>query len=201
MSILLQDIRFAARMLRKHRLATLVSVVALALGIGANTAIFSVAEGFLLHPVPIPHADRLAAIGNTRARQNVDLEPVAPATFLDWKKQVQSFDELAAYQWDEINLSGDREPQKAQAFAVTSNFFHLIDVSPTIGRAFLPDEEEPGKDHEIILSQGLWERRYGSDPNILNKTVKVDGLAIQSSGSWARVLISLIPPRPGYRSR
>ena len=177
MSILLQDIRFAARMLRKHRLATLVSVVALALGIGANTAIFSVAEGFLLHPVPIPHADRLAAIGNTRARQNVDLEPVAPATFLDWKKQVQSFDELAAYQWDEINLTGDREPQKAQAFAVTSNFFHLIDVSPTMGRAFLPDEEEPGKDHEIILSQGLWERRYGSDPNILNKAVKVDGLS------------------------
>jgi len=182
MSILLQDIRFALRMLRKHRLATLVSVIALALGIGANTAIFSVAEGFLLHPVPIPHGDRLAAMGYARIQQNIDLDSVAPATFLDWKKQVRSFDELAAYDWDEINLTGDREPQKAQAFAVTSNFFHLVDVSPTMGRAFLPEEEEPGKDREIILSYGLWERRYASDPNILNRTVKVDGLGFTVVG-------------------
>jgi len=182
MSILLQDIRFAVRMLWKHRLATLVSVVALALGIGANTAIFSVAEGFLIHPVPIPNSDRLVAVSNSRPRQQIELSGVAPASYFDWLGHVESLDELAAYEWDEINLTGDSAPQKVQAFAVTSNFFHLVDVYPVQGRAFLPEEEVPGKEHEIILSNGLWERTYGSDPNILNKQVKVDGLAFTVVG-------------------
>jgi putative ABC transport system permease protein len=183
MSILLQDVRFAVRMLLKHRLATLVLVLALALGIGANTAMFSVAEAFLLHPVPIPHVDRLAALFYSRPQLSlVDLNPIAPATYFEWKQQMQSCDELAAYYWDEVNLTGDREPQKVQAFGVTSNFFHLVDVYPETGRAFLPEEEQIGKDHEIILSHGLWERRYGSDPNILNKTVNVDGLPLTVVG-------------------
>jgi putative ABC transport system permease protein len=176
MSILLQDIRFALRMLLKHRLATLVSIVALALGIGANTAIFSVAEGFFIHPVPLPHLDRLAGISNSRPHEHIELGGVAPATYFDWVDRVKSFDELAAHEWDEINLTGDSAPQKVQAFAVSSNFFHLLDVSPIMGRVFLPEEEVPGKEHEIILSYGLWERSFGSDPSILNKQVKVDGV-------------------------
>jgi putative ABC transport system permease protein len=175
-SNLLQDIRFALRMLRKNRLATLVSVLTLALGIGANTAIFSVAEGFLVHPVPLPNVERLAAINNARSHEQIELSGVAPATYFDWLGQTKSFDELAAYQWDEINLTGTTSPQKVQAFAVTFNFFHLVGVAPAMGRAFLPDEEQPGQDRAVILSRGLWERTYGSDPNILNRQVKVDGL-------------------------
>src|SRR5262249_45908224 len=95
-------------------------------------------------------------------------------------------DELAAYVWNEINLTGDLEPQKVQAFSVSSNFFHLMGVYPESGRAFLADEEQPGKEHEIILSHGLWERRYGSDPNILGKTVKVDGLPHTVVGIMAK---------------
>ena len=186
MNSLLQDIRFAARMLRKHRLTTLVLVLALALGIGANTAIFSVAEAFLLRPVPIAHLDRLAALVYSRPQQNIDQNSIAPATYLEWKQQIRSYDELAAYAWDEINLTGDREPQKVQAFAVTSNFFHLVDVYPELGRAFLPEEEQAGKEHEIILSHGLWERRYGSDPNIIGKTIKVDGLPHTAVGVMAK---------------
>ena len=182
MSILLQDLRFALRMLWKHRLATLVSIIALALGIGANTAIFSVAEGFLIHPVPIPHSDRLAAVSNAQPREQIELSGVAPASYFDWVGLAQSFDELTAYQWDEINLTGDSAPQKVQAFAVSSNFFHLVDVYPVKGRAFLPEEEAPGKEHEIILGNGLWERSYGSDPNILNTQVKVDGIAFTVVG-------------------
>jgi putative ABC transport system permease protein len=182
MNTLLQDVRFALRMLRKHRLATLVSVLALALGIGANTAIFSVAEAFLIHPVPIPNVDRIAALNNSRARETIELAGVAPATYFDWVARAQSFDEMAAYEWDEINLTGTTAPQKVQAFAVTSGFFHLAGVSPVIGRAFLPEEEEPGKDREIILGRGLWERTFGSDPNILNKQVKVDGLGFTVVG-------------------
>ena len=175
MGTLLQDIRFGGRMLWKHRLTTIVSLIALALGIGANTAIFSVAEAFLVHPVPLESADRIVALVGAQPQQHIDLNSVAPATFLDWKKQAQSFEELGAYKWNKISLSGDGEPQRVQAFAVSANLFHLLGVHPQLGRGFLPQEEEPGADREIVLSQGLWERRYASNPDILNKTIKVDG--------------------------
>src|SRR4029077_12290201 len=149
--------------------------IALALGIGANTAIFSVAEAFLVHPVPLESADRIVALVGAQPQQHIDLNSVAPATFLDWKKQAQSFEELGAYKWNKISLSGDGEPQRVQAFAVSANLFHLLAVHPQLGRGFLPQEEDPGADREIVLSHGLWERRYASNPDILNKTIKVDG--------------------------
>jgi putative ABC transport system permease protein len=175
MEAIWQDVRFGLRMLLKHRVATLVCVVALALGIGANTAMFSIAEAFLLHPVPFENADRIVALVDTRPQQNIDQNAIAPATYFDWKKEARSFEQLGAYAWDEVNLTGDREPQKIQAFQVSANFFPLIGVKPLMGRAFLAEEEQPGKDQEIILSYGLWEQRYASDPNIVNKVVKVDG--------------------------
>lgn len=175
MAYLWQDLRYATRMLWKQRLATLVCAAALALGIGANTAIFSVAEGFLLHSVPFENPDRIMAVVGTRPQQNIDMNSVAPATFLDWQAEVTSFEQLSAYAWDEVNLTGNREPEKVQGFDVSANFFGLLGVQPKMGRTFLPEEELPGRDQEIILSYGLWERRYGSDPNILNKIVKVDG--------------------------
>ena len=170
-----QDVRYGARMLWKHRLATLVCVLALALGIGANTAMFSLAEAFLLHSVPFENADGIVALVNVRPQQNIERNPVAPATYMDWKAQAKSFEQMGAYAWDEVNLTGSREPEKIVGFDVTANFFGLLAVQPKMGRAFLPEEEQPGKEQEIILSYGLWERRYASDPNILNKLVKVDG--------------------------
>jgi putative ABC transport system permease protein len=177
-----QDIRYGARMLWKHRLATLVCAAALALGIGANTAMFSVAEAFLLHSVPFENPDRIVALVNVRPEQNIDRNSVAPATYLEWQAQAKSFEQMGAYEWDEVNLTGNREPEKVQGFDVSANFFGLLGVQPKMGRAFLPEEEQPGKDQEIILSYGLWERRYASDPNILNKTVKVDGKAFTIIG-------------------
>src|SRR5438445_6820303 len=162
-------------MLWKHRLATLVCATALALGIGANTAMFSVAEAFLLHSVPFENPDRIVAIVNGRPQQNIETNPVSPATYRDWQTQAKSFEQLGAYNWDEVNLTGNREPERTQGFCVTANFFGLLGVQPKMGRTFLPEEEQPGKEQEIILSYGLWERRYASDPNILNKIVKVDG--------------------------
>ena len=170
-----QDVRYGARMLRKHRLATLVCALALALGIGANTAMFSVAEAFLLHSVPFENPDRIVAVFNMRPQQNIDRNPVAPAPYLEWQAQAQSFEQMGAYAWDEVNLSGNPEAEKIQGFDITANFFGLLGVRPKMGRTFLPEEEQPGKEQEIILSYGLWERRYASDPNILNKIVKVDG--------------------------
>ena len=181
-----QDVRFGFRMLMKHRLATLVSVVALALGIGANTAMFSLAEAFLIHPVPLENADRIVALVDSMPGQNVDMNAVAPATYFDWKQQAHSFDQLATYAWREVNLTGDREAQKVQTFQVSANFFGMLGVKPQLGRVFLPEEEVPGKEQEIVLGHALWEQRYASDPQIVGKNIKVDGKAYTVVGVMAK---------------
>jgi putative ABC transport system permease protein len=183
---LINDVRFGLRMLWKHRLASLICAVALGLGMGATTAIFSMAEGFLLHPVPFKEAGNIVAIVDTRPQQNILMNSVAPATFLDWQAQAKSFDRLGAYDYDEANLTGDREPQRVQAFDITANFFELLGVQPALGRSFLPEEEQPGRNQVIILSHGLWERRYASDPAILTKTIKVDGKTYTVVGVMAK---------------
>jgi putative ABC transport system permease protein len=170
-----QDVRYGARMLWKNRLATIVCATALALGIGANTAMFSLAEAFLLHSVPFDNPDRVVALSDVRPQQNIERNPVAPATFYDWQAQAKSFEQMGVYAWDDMNLTGDRAPDKIVGFDVSANFFGLLSVQPKMGRTFLQEEEQPGKNQEIILSYGLWERRYASDPKILNKIVKVDG--------------------------
>jgi putative ABC transport system permease protein len=175
MDTIRQDIRYALRMLWKHRFATFVCAGALALGMGANTAIFSMAEAFLLHPVPLDEVNRLVAVVDSKPRQNIEKTSVAPATYLEWQEQSRSFDRLGAYSWDGVNFTGDGTPQKIQDFRVTTNFFSTLGVQPHVGRDFLPEEGEPGKNQELILSYGLWERRYASDPKILGKVVKVDG--------------------------
>src|SRR5580700_10225267 len=176
-----QDIRFGVRMLAKHRLTTIVCVAALALGIGANTAMFSLAEAFLLHPVPLENANRLVALVDSPVGANgtsfgQDQSPVAPTTYFEWKKEAHSFDEMAAYAWDELNLTGNPSPQKVQAFQVSANFFETVGVQPQLGRMFLSEEEEPGKDQEIILGQALWEQRYASDPHVIGKNITVVGV-------------------------
>jgi putative ABC transport system permease protein len=188
-----QDVRYGARMLWKHRLATLVCAVALALGIGANTAIFSVAEAFLMHPVPFENADQLAALIDTRPQQNIDRNAVAPATYFDWQEQAKSFEKLGAYAWDEVNLTGAREPVKIQGFDVTANFFDVLGVQPKLGRVFLSEEQHSGKDQEILLSYGLWERQFASDPNVLGKTVKVDGKSFTVVGVMNKGFIYPLP--------
>jgi putative ABC transport system permease protein len=194
MNSIWQDVRFGLRMLVKHRLTTLVCVVALALGIGANAAMFSLAEAFLLHPVPFENADRMVALVDTRADHQdtgagfgpQDFNAVAPATFLDWKKDARSFDEIAAYAWDEVNLTGSPEARKVQDFKVTPNFFQMINVQPALGRTFLPGEDEPGKDREIVLGHSLWEQRYASDPNIVGKEIVIDGKDFTVIGVMAK---------------
>jgi putative ABC transport system permease protein len=186
MFTLWQDVRFGLRMLGKHRLATLVSIVALALGIGANTAMFSLAEAFLLHPAPFEYADRVVALVDSRPQQNIDMNSIAPATYFDWKKQAHSFDQLAAYAWDEVSLTGDGNPQKVQAFQVSANLFAMLGTRPQLGRTFAVDEEQPGKDQEIILGHALWQQRYASDPQIVGKNVKVDGKSYTVIGVMAK---------------
>jgi putative ABC transport system permease protein len=166
---LFQDLRFALRMLRKNPGFTAIAVLTLALGIGVNTTIFSIAEAFLVHPIALPSLGRLVAI--TTGQKN----PAAAADYLDWKSQSHSFDQVAAYRTGDMNLTGIGEPERIYGAAITADFFAAIGVEPVRGRAILSDEDEPGHDQVAILSYGLWQRRFGADSTALGKTVNIDG--------------------------
>jgi putative ABC transport system permease protein len=175
MAKLWQDLRYGFRMLTKSRGFTALAVLALALGIGANTAIFSVANAFLRKPVSFPQLDRLVAIENLAPEQTVGWNNVSPADYLDWKRQSRSFEQMAASEESNVNVTGNAEPERVLGAYVSANYFDVLRVKPAMGRAFLPEEEQPGRNQEAILSHGLWQRRFGSDPGVLGKTVALDG--------------------------
>ncbi len=171
------DVRFGARMLRKNPGFTLVAVLTLAIGIGANAAIFSVAQGFLLKPLSLPNLDRLVAIGELQANDRNDTIRVSPANYLDWAAQTQSFDHIAAFDWESVNLRGPGAPLAAQGIHVSADFFETLGVKPFLGRTFSEEEEETGGDQEVVLTRGLWEREFGNDQNVVGKTVRINGSA------------------------
>src|SRR5215208_6504970 len=174
MMTLIRELRFGARMLLKNPGFTLVAVVTLALGIGANTAIFSVVNAVLLRPLDYVEPERVVALW-----ENVPAKGgrwrVAPANFLDWKQQNQVFEAAAAFGASTLNLTGEGEPAELSGSRVSEGYFGALGVRPALGRAFLPEEYEPGKGRVVILGQGLWRRRFGSDPNVLGKVVRLDG--------------------------
>jgi putative ABC transport system permease protein len=175
MAKLWQDLRYGLRLLAKSRGFTALAVLALALGIGANTAIFSVANAFLRKPVSFPQLDRLVAIENLAPEQTVGWNNVSPADYLDWKRQSRSFEQMAASEESNVNLTGNAEPERVLGAYISANYFDVLRVKPVLGRAFLPEEEQPGRDQEAVLSHSLWQRRFGSDPSVLGKTVALDG--------------------------
>jgi len=171
------DIRYALRLLRKSPGFAIAAVLTLALGIGANAAIFSVSNAFLRKPIWFPEIDRLVMVVNNLPGQSGDRNSVSPADYLAWKAESRSFEKMGAYEWSDVNLTGNGDPQKLAGANVTANFFYILQISPQLGRAFLPDEEQPGHDQEVILGHGLWVRQFGSDANILGKKVTIDGVS------------------------
>src|SRR5579862_6038843 len=175
MGTLAQDIKFGVRTLLKSPGFTAIAIVALALGIGANTAIFSLADAFLLKPLDIPDPEHLVVIGELAPNQITDINSVTAATFADWKEQAKSFEPLAGFQDNEMNLTGVGLPEKVQADLATSNLFTLCDARPLYGRTFLPGEDQPGHDNVAVLSQRLWERHFGADPHVIGQETHIDG--------------------------
>jgi putative ABC transport system permease protein len=176
MDTLRQDIRYAILLLRRRPVFTAVAVLTLALGIGASTAIFSVVNGVLLHPLPYSEPDRLVRIYEKldRAAMSSDRMEVAPANFLDWREQSAAFQEIAAYGADtEVLAAG--EPEQASVAYVSTNLFSTLGVTPILGRTFTDEEDTPEHDNVAILSYGLWQSRYGADPNIVGQTITLDG--------------------------
>jgi len=176
MDTLLRDIRYGMRGLLKRPGFTLVALIALALGIGANTAIFSLVNAVLVQPLPFKEPNRLVWMwGNIR--QGGNRASVAPLDFLDYRQQNKTFEQFAAMGSIplSINLTGGGEPERLQSAFVTGNYFQALGVNPLLGRTFVLDNEKSGNDQVAMLSYGLWQRRFGGDPNIINKTITLDG--------------------------
>jgi predicted permease len=175
METLLKDIRYGIRGLLKRPGFTVIALITLALGIGANTAIFSVVNAVLLRPLPFQNPDELVIVWEDATFAGFPRNTPAPANYVDWKTQNQSFADMAASHEISFNLTGDGEPERVSAYAVTANFFPLLGVQPLLGRSFLAEEDRPGANKVALLSYSLWQSRYGGDRNIVNREILLNG--------------------------
>ena len=166
-----QDLRYGFRTLTKNPGFSFIAVVSLALGIGANTAIFSVVNAVLLKPLPFLEPERLVMVWEDASAIGFPRSDVAPANYVDWKAQNQTLEDVAALNWKNFNLTGDGEPERILSHGVTANFFPLLGIQPVTGRNFSVEEDKPGADKVAILSYGLWQGRYGGDPAIVGRDV------------------------------
>ena len=176
MRSILQDFRFGLRVLIKNPIFTLVAIMTLALGIGANTAIFSVVDAVLLRPLPYPEADRLVFLWSAMPSQGGAGGGSAFPDYEGWRDRNQSFEGLAAFYNGDFNLSSaGSPPELIQGAYITSNLFPVLKVSPSLGRLFSSEEEQFGRHHVVLLSYGLWQRRFAGDPNIVGRDIKIGG--------------------------
>jgi putative ABC transport system permease protein len=175
MNTLWQDLRYGARMLLKNPGFTLIAVITLALGIGANTAIFSVVNGVLLRPLPYADPDRLVQVWETRPREGDYEFSASPPNFVDWRNQSQSYEQMAAYRWEAFNLTGGDQPERLVGARVSASFFAALGIKSVLGRVFLPEEEQAGRDRVAVMSHRVWQSRFGSDPHVIGRTLTLNG--------------------------
>lgn len=168
------DLRPTLRSLTRSPGFTLFVVLTFALGIGANTAIFSVADAFIFKPVPFPDADRLVMLHERAPGNTTFAALVSPADFLDFRSQSSSYEQVAAYRPVDFNL-GERDPEPIYSSLVTPNFFDTLAMKPLVGRTFAPGEDQPGNSQVAVLSYGLWQRRFAADPGIAGREIKLNG--------------------------
>src|SRR2546422_2811604 len=175
METLMKNLRYSVRMLAKKPGFTAAALIALALGIGATTAIFSVVNAILLRPLQYNSPGRIVAFWEDNVANDIKQESSSGPNFTDWKNQAESFEAMAAFYRSAVILSGDGEPERIQGCTVTDGFFSVLKVEPALGRVFLPDEMGPGQNRVVILSDGMWRRRFGSDQTIMGKSVTLSG--------------------------
>jgi len=171
----LQDVRYGLRMLAKNPGFTAVAVVTLALGIGANTAMFSVIEAVLLRPLPYSNATQLVRVASTWERGGVTTPYSSSAPdFFDWRDQNRSFSSMFAYDVGDFALTGQGEAKRTRAVLATAGMFSTLEAHPLLGREFLADENHKGANHVVVLSYGLWQADFGGMPAALGKTIQLD---------------------------
>jgi len=192
MGILWQDIKFGFRMLLQKPGFTAIALLTLALGIGANTAIFSVVNAVLLNPLPYPQSDQLMSLCTKGA--NFDCSSVSYPNFLDWQRENQDFQAMAAYRHDAFNLTGQGEAERLNGEMVSADFFPILGIKPALGRVFNSGDDHIGAEPVVLISSGFWKRKFGGSPSVIGETMTLDGVNYS--------IIGVIPPGfhlPGTR--
>jgi putative ABC transport system permease protein len=187
-----QDLRYGCRTLLRNPGFCAVAILALALGIGPNTAIFTMVNAVLLQPLPVPEPDRVVMIWGTMLKSGFDQLPVSAADYLEWKRQARSFDQMsAAFAIPEfgLNVSGAGDPERVPAALASKEFLPALGIKPIVGRNFLMDEDRPGGPPAVIVGHALWQRRFHSDPAAIGRTLTVDGIP--------RTVVGVVPHELG----
>jgi putative ABC transport system permease protein len=179
---LLQDLRFGLRMLCKNPGFSLIAILTLALGIGANTAIFSVVSAMLLRPLPYSEPDKLVMLWERHIREGSNNNAVAPADFRDWRARNQVFTHIAALVETSLDLSEGNEPERVATGQVSASFFEVLGIEPMLGRSFLAEEEEAGRNRVVVMNHDLWQRRFGADRNIVGRRISLSGVSVEVVG-------------------
>jgi predicted permease len=183
MNAFMQDLKYGIRMLAKSPGFAVVAILTLALGIGANTALFSVVNGVLLNPLPFPQPDQLYAVyGMASASGETS---VSYLNFLDWQKRNQSFSGLGAYLDQDYMLTGTGQPERIQGYRISAEFFPVVGMQPILGRNFRPEEDQAGAAPVVVIGAGLWKRKYGSSPDVIGKTMTLDSTVYTIVGIYA----------------
>jgi len=186
METLIQDLKYGARTLLKNPGFFFVAALALALGIGANTAIFTLVNALLLKPLPYRNAEQLVLIWHRYPKLKLDEASISPPSYVEYRDMTSSFQNVATGTSWSVNLTGVGEPERLDGARVSYNLFTTLGVEPAMGRAFTEDEDQPGKNNVVIISHGLWKRRFGGDPAIINQTIALDG--------ESHTVIGVLPP-------
>jgi predicted permease len=187
MDSLSQDIRYGLRVLSKRPAFTAVAVVALALGIGANSAIFSVVNALLLRPLPFRDPDKLVQVWEADVKRGQETGTVAYPNFADWRDQNDVFEQVVAYSDRTFDLTSSAEPERIQGAIVSPSFFPMLRIKPMLGRVLLPEEDQPNKIFSVVMSERLWQRRFNSDPNVIGEAIDLNNESFTVVGVIAQV--------------
>lgn len=194
----LSDLRQAIRVLSRTPIFTLCTIAALAIGIGSTTALFSVVHTLLIKPLPYADADRLVVMWEHNLPRNRSRNVISPANYLEWKAPSQSFDRMAAFTQNRVTLTGSGEPEELPTIVVTADLFETLGVTPVLGRGFTAGEDQDGATRTLVLGYGLWTRRFGADPNVVGRTLTINGEPATVIGVMARGFEVLGTPADAY---
>ena len=184
--MLFQDVRYGIRSMRKTPIFTLAAILTLALGIGANVAIFSVVNAVLVRPLPFADSDRLVRVFEKNDRIKLSQFSSSVLNYLSWKEQIQSLDPLGCIGFVNYNLTGSGEPEQFRGSTLTPSILPLLGIQPVVGRGFRDDEEKPQSTPVAMISEGLWRRRFGADVTMIGRTITLNGVAY--------TLVGIAPP-------
>lgn len=190
LEVLRQDFKYALRQLAKAPVVTAATVLILALGIGANTAVFSMVNGVLLRPLPFEHGDRLVLVNQQMPEAGIESFPFSPPEVADYREQSQTLDAVVEYHSMWFTLLGGDEPRRVQTGVVSANYFEALGTRPLFGRSFLPEDGEPGAEPVLLLSHGYWQRELGGDPGVVGRTFEMN--------DKIHTAVGILPPLPPY---